>query len=212
MAGYKAHIAFGGITALSLSVVVVMLSLVSVTVVPLIFMLTLVGSMLPDVDSDTGVPVRLLFLALSIFTALYTFIYQISDTAFQMNSLLWSIGSAFLVYFVVGAIFKKFTIHRGIFHSIPAALVMGLLSIQIFVPFGWERSELHVIGASVAIGYLCHLLLDELNSAVNLSGVPFIPKRSLGSALKLFSASRRVNLFLYAVLVGLFVSSAEHLL
>ncbi|MBT6878078.1 MAG: metal-dependent hydrolase [Gammaproteobacteria bacterium] len=87
---------------------------------------------------------------------------------------------------MIGYAFKKFTVHRGIFHSIPAALVMGLLSIHLFVSYGWERDGLQVIAASVTIGYLCHLLLDEINSAVNLSGVPFIPKRSLGSALNIF--------------------------
>ena len=185
MAGYKAHIAFGVVSAFSLSIVVVLLSLVSIELVPLVFLLTVIGAVLPDVDSDTGIPVKLLFLMLSIFTVIYTFIRQ-PFGVFHLDSLLLSIGSGLIVYFVIGYAFKKFTVHRGIFHSIPAALVMGLLSIHLFVSYGWERDGLQVIAASVTIGYLCHLLLDEINSAVNLSGVPFIPKRSLGSALNIF--------------------------
>jgi hypothetical protein len=70
MAGYKAHIAFGVVSAFSLSIVVVLLSLVSIELVPLVFLLTVIGAVLPDVDSDTGIPVKLLFLMLSIFTLL----------------------------------------------------------------------------------------------------------------------------------------------
>jgi len=59
MAGYKAHIAFGVVSAFSLSIVVVLLSLVSIELVPLVFLLTVIGAVLPDVDSDTGIPVKL---------------------------------------------------------------------------------------------------------------------------------------------------------
>ena len=81
------------------------------------------------------------------------------------------------------------------------ALIMGLLAIVAMSPYQFSNASLRVVGASVVVGYLCHLILDELNSAVNLSGTPFIPKKSLGSALKLTVQSRILTIFMYIVLL-----------
>jgi len=201
MASFKAHISFGVLTAVVLSVVVVVLSWAPIEVVPLVFVLTVIGSMLPDIDSDSGIPVKILFFILAIIVAFAIF------SNFQFSShtgkelILMSLGSGLFVYFVVRFIFKKITTHRGIFHSIPMALIMGLLAIVAMSPYQFSNVSLRVVGASVVVGYLCHLILDELNSAVNLSGTPFIPKKSLGSALKLTVQSRILTIFMYIVLL-----------
>ncbi len=201
MASFKAHISFGVLSAIALSVAIVILAWAPVEVVPLVFMLTVIGSMLPDIDSDSGIPVKILFFILAIIVAFAIF------SNFQFSShtgkelILMSLGSGLFVYFVVRFIFKKITTHRGIFHSIPMALIMGLLAIVAMSPYQFSNASLRVVGASVVVGYLCHLILDELNSAVNLSGTPFIPKKSLGSALKLTVQSRILTIFMYIVLL-----------
>jgi hypothetical protein len=201
LASFKAHISFGVLSAIALSVAIVILAWAPVEVVPLVFMLTVIGSMLPDIDSDSGIPVKILFFILAIIVAFAIF------SNFQFSShtgkelILMSLGSGLFVYFVVRFIFKKITTHRGIFHSIPMALIMGLLAIVAMSPYQFSNASLRVVGASVVVGYLCHLILDELNSAVNLSGTPFIPKKSLGSALKLTVQSRILTIFMYIVLL-----------
>ena len=82
-----------------------------------------------------------------------------------------------------------------------AALLMGVISIAIADLFYLEIKILFSIGLAVTAGYLCHLVLDELNSAVNLSGVPFIPKKSLGTALQLWSSSLITTLGVYGALL-----------
>jgi membrane-bound metal-dependent hydrolase YbcI (DUF457 family) len=201
LASFKAHISFGVLSAIALSVAIVILAWAPVEVVPLVFMLTVIGSMLPDIDSDSGIPVKILFFILAIIVAFAIF------SNFQFSShtgkelILMSLGSGLFVYFVVRFIFKKIPTHRGIFHSIPMALIMGLLAIVAMSPYQFSNASLRVVGASVVVGYLCHLILDELNSAVNLSGTPFIPKKSLGSALKLTVQSRILTIFMYIVLL-----------
>ena len=66
-----------------------------------------------------------------------------------------------------------------------------------------------ILSISIGIGYLSHLILDEMNSLVNLEGVPFIPKKSLGSALKLFSSQWEITLIVYIAVIILFVKNWE---
>lgn len=199
MASFKAHISFGILTAAVLSVVLFSFAWVSGVFALLIFVLTIIGSMLPDVDSDTGIPVRILFGVLAVTGLVGSFVYLETMTIFQRG--LVSIGIGLCVYFIIGKIFRHFTVHRGIFHSIPAALLMGVISIAIADLFYLEIKTLFSIGLAVTAGYLCHLVLDELNSAVNLSGVPFIPNKSLGTAMQLWSSSLITTLSVYGALL-----------
>jgi len=201
MASFKAHISFGILTATILVVVLCLFAWVSGIFALLIFVLVVIGSMLPDIDSDTGIPVRILFGVLAVAGLVVSFVYLESITIFYRVFI--SVGISLCVYFIIGKIFRKFTVHRGIFHSIPAALLMGVISIIIADLFELDIKTVFSIGLAVTAGYLCHLVLDELNSAVNISGVPFIPKKSLGTALQLWSSSLFTSLSVYGVLVVL---------
>jgi len=203
MASFKSHISFGIFTAAVLTVVLFLFAWVSGIFALLVFILVIIGSMLPDIDSDTGIPVRILFGILAVTGLVVSFIYLEPITILYRGPI--SIGISLFVYFIIGKIFRRFTVHRGIFHSIPAALLMGAISITIADCFELDAKTLLSIGLAVTTGYLCHLILDELNSAVNISGVPFIPKKSLGTALQLWSSSPFTTLSVYGVLVVLIV-------
>ena len=56
------------------------------------------------------------------------------------------------------------------------------------------------LSLGVGLGYLCHLILDELNSVVNLGGIPFIPNKSIGTALKLYSKNWKTSLVVYVAI------------
>ena len=212
MASFKAHISFGITTAVALSVIATTLVWVPIEVVPLVFILTVIGSMLPDIDSDTGKPVKILFAILAVICTLFTFSYLKIDSQINKELVFISLGSGLFVYFIVRYIFKKLTHHRGIFHSIPMAFIMGLLTITILSQYHFSTISLQIIGISMVAGYLCHLILDELNSAVNLSGIPFIPKRSLGSALKLTTKSTIPTVTMYLILIFLIFTNQKYYL
>ena len=206
MASFKAHISFGILTAVVLTGVLFYLSMVSGFPTLLVFILTIIGSMLPDIDSDTGIPVRILFFVLSLGAAVSVLFYM--DTSFNTSIIergLISIGSGLFTYFIVGSIFRRLTEHRGIFHSVPATLAFGLGAISLADIYGFDSKTSVSIGLAISSGYLCHLILDELNSTVNLSGVPFVPKKSLGTALQLWANSTITSTLIYLILIILLV-------
>ena len=66
-----------------------------------------------------------------------------------------------LVFYLLGVL----TDHRGLFHSVPAALLAGLLTCAAFY-HGLDFSPLEawISGLFVCFGYLVHLLLDEAST------------------------------------------------
>jgi hypothetical protein len=65
------------------------------------------------------------------------------------------------------------------------------------------------LSLSLTIGFLLHLVLDEIWAATNFHGTPFIPNKAFGSALKLYSHSRTTNIFTYACLVILIIGNYQ---
>ena len=104
-----------------------------------------------------------------------------------------------IVRFGVLRIFKKFTVHRGIFHSIPAALVATLATAWL-LRF-WQLAPIDILAISLALGagFASHLILDEVYS-VDFDGGKFQPKSSLGSALALRAPSLPVTIAAYLAL------------
>lgn len=74
--------------------------------------------------------------------------------------------------------FKGVTVHRGIFHSVPA---LGIYALAVYLcAFRYGVEERTLMGLAAAGGVLIHLLLDEMYS-VDLGGVRL--KQSFGTAL-----------------------------
>ena len=188
MAGYKAHMAFGMVTAAGWTFIVIMLSLVSVWFLPIIFIATVVGAFLPDLDSDTSAPLKILLVIFSVLgSAVAGWIVFNQEDSFWLRLVGISAFSGLFIYYGIGGIFKKLTHHRGIFHSIPAVVLSAMLTLTLLNQIELDVNIKIIISLGVGLGYLCHLILDELNSAVNLGGIPFIPNKSIGTAVKLYS-------------------------
>ena len=104
MAGYRAHFAFGVLTAACVAVAMLVISCVSLKVIPVVFLLAVIGSMLPDIDSDTGLPVRLLFGTLAVATIGLALFYAMNSTATSwLQQGLIGVGAGLFVYFIIGA-------------------------------------------------------------------------------------------------------------
>jgi len=164
--------------------------------VVLYFVLGAVGSLLPDMDSDKSLPLRFAFTLGSILLA-FTGMFVLSDWFPSVAELLlvW-VACFLLVRWLVFHLLALLTDHRGLFHSVPAALLAGMLTSAAFHRgLGFSPLEAWMSGLFVCFGYLVHLLLDEAYS-VNLFG--HRPRRSLGTALKLFRGDKPVaSLLLY---------------
>ena len=192
--------AFGMVTAAGWTFIVIMLSLVSVWFLPIIFIATVVGAFLPDLDSDTSAPLKILLVIFSVLGSAVAgwIVFNQEDSSWlRLGGI--SAFSGLFIYYGIGGIFKKLTHHRGIFHSIPAVLLSALLTLTLLNQIELDVNIKIIISLGVGFGYLCHLILDELNSAVNLGGIPFIPNKSIGTALKIYSKNWKISLGVYGI-------------
>jgi hypothetical protein len=171
----------------------------------ILFGIVIVGSFLPDVDSDSGLPFYLVYGTASVVASTYVALYVLHFPPGDEWYWLPGIPAVALVFFwfVVGGLVKRFTVHRGIFHSVPATAIAGFATLLAARYFGLGDMEAIILGTGMALGYLTHLVLDEMHSLVDFEGLPFVPKQSLGSALKLLSDSNGVNMTTYAFLATL---------
>src|SRR5262249_52766563 len=81
--------------------------------------LTAVGGLLPDLDSDSGVPVRELFGLLAA-TVPFLLVGQLTAHHLSPEQILVVLGGAYIfIRYGLAAYFKRLTVHRGMFHSIP---------------------------------------------------------------------------------------------
>lgn len=157
-----------------------------------------IGGVLPDVDLENAEPSRMLFGALGVvlaFAALFSFKKQYSIAELW---LVW-IGVYVAVRYGLFTIFHHTAHHRGIFHSFLAgAFFMTLTAIIFDKAFGESPALAWLTGLFVLIGYITHLVLDEIYS-VDIQGLAI--KRSFGSALKPFDFhSARASLAMAAAL------------
>jgi membrane-bound metal-dependent hydrolase YbcI (DUF457 family) len=161
------------------------------------------GGILPDVDSDSGVPVRETLAFASAVTPLLVF-ERFRQMGLSNDSIVLACGLTYIIIrFGVGGLLKQYTVHRGMWHSLPAAAIAGLL--VFLVSFGQDMEIRLFKTGAMLLGYVSHLLLDELYSLDMRKGVPRL-KRSAGTALKLWGSSTWGNVSAYGklvVLVGL---------
>ena len=163
------------------------------------------GGILPDVDHNNAIPVRIIQFILSNLVAFLVVYNYLSELKILEIVGLWL--GIYGLFEIVFFLFKKFTTHRGIIHSIPMGILFGFITILFLkniLHFALIKS--YYIGIFIFIGYLTHLLLDEIYS-VDLTGNRI--KKSFGSALKLFSKNKIINLVVYSLIIFLFLLLPE---
>ena len=167
------------------------------------FVLGVSGGLLPDIDSPHSIPVRIAFMGLAVvagFLVVFTFGRRYSLVELI---LLW-MGCFALIRYGVFALLDRFTVHRGLIHSIPMGVGCGLITtVMAYQAFNASVIQAWMCGTFVTIGFLVHLLLDEFYS-VNLFGKKLL-KKSFGTAFSLGSLKQPVGtVALYLAVVGLF--------
>jgi len=165
-----------------------------------LFALGTLAGLLPDIDSDHSIPAQWLFRLLSLATALFVLF------RWQGKMPLWQLlacagAGAVLMRYIVLNLFARITVHRGLFHSLPAGLLAGLATIALGqLLMDWTLHFSWLAAAFVSGGYLLHLVLDEMFS-VNLMGSSL--KKSFGTALTLFSpVAWPAYVLLYAAVIA----------
>lgn len=184
MANFNVHFSVAASSSSIVAVLGVNLNVMDFSHAPWLVFLGIVGGMLPDVDAVNSKPVRLLFnvLALLSATAVLSALKAYAES-YQLLAL--AAGIYWLTRFLVLASIARFTVHRGIFHSILALLFFVLLMVCVSdYAFKQTTTYAWLNGFFLGFGFLVHLLLDEMYS-VDLSNRRM--KKSFGTALKLFN-------------------------
>jgi len=153
-----------------------------------------VGGMLPDIDSDSGVPLR---ETMSFFAAVAPMMLVDRFQHFGWNyeqMVLAGAVSYLTVRFGIAKLLKRATVHRGMFHSIPALLIFTGITFLVS-----NSTNLHLRyfkAGGVFIGVLSHLMLDEIYS-IEWSGGRWRFKKSFGTAIKLWGDDMWGNFSVY---------------
>ena len=211
MAMFRHHISLGAVISMIFTVTVFFYGLMVDPIhLGVLFAICAFGSILPDFDSDSGLPFYLTFGATTlVFTGIVLY-YTLSGYPTNYY-VLAGVPLAALIGFwwIVGGIVKHCTHHRGIWHSFPMLVVVSLCTYIASMYLKQDQQTSMLFAASMAAGFLSHLYLDEIWSNVDHDGNPFTYKRSLGTAMKFFSDSRKVNFFTYVILFGLVYLSLD---
>ncbi len=184
MANFNTHLSIAAAASTGAALICVNIHLIAVSDMPWLVFLGTVGGMLPDIDANNSRPVKLLFNVLALMgvaTALQVF--KSDYSSYQLLSI--AAATYLLIRYGVFALFNNLTVHRGVFHSLLAAVFFALLMTCISYYFvHWDVLHAWLNGLFIALGFIVHLFLDEFYS-VDLSNSRI--KKSLGTALKLFS-------------------------
>ena len=168
------------------------------------FVLGVIGGLLPDLDSPTSIPIRIVFAMLAVvagFLVVFTFGSRYSLVELII---LW-LGCFFGIRYGLFNLFARLTTHRGLIHSIPAGIGFGLVTTAIAF-HGFNASAVHawLCGTFATLGFVVHLLLDEFYS-VDLFGKKIL-KSSFGTAMNLGSLNQPLGtVVLYLAVAGLFL-------
>ena len=182
MANFTTHIAVGTVVAGALATLTLAADVVSPENVVAVTLAGVLGSVLPDIDLKDSRPGRAMFAGLGIFfsfAVLFTFAMKYSIAELWI---LW-LGTLVFVRYGLHIVFHRLTVHRGIWHSILAALFCAASTAAAFY-YLLDRPEgvAWLAAGFMFIGYLVHLTLDEIYS-VDVMDTRI--KASFGTALKL---------------------------
>jgi hypothetical protein len=192
MAGFRTHITVS--SALGVGYGAAAFSLYNVPLPTCILAGGLCGvsGMLPDLDSDSGVPLReSIAFAASVVPMLM--VERFSMLGLSPESMvLFGAGIYLLIRFGLASLLKNYTVHRGMFHSLPAALIAAELAFLLCAQANhWIR---YFHAGAVLLGFMSHLVLDEIWS-VDLRHVRL--KKSFGTAVKFWGESLWANFSAY---------------
>jgi hypothetical protein len=183
MANFTTHIAVGTIVSGALATLTLAADVVAPENLVAVTMAGVLGSVLPDIDLKDSRPSRAMFAGLAIFFSFAVLFNAATKFSIAELWILW-LGTLLFVRYGLHTLFHRVSVHRGIWHSILAAVFSSVVTAIVFHHFLGKPSGVAWLGAAfMFVGYLTHLTLDEIYS-VDVMDTRL--KASFGTALKLF--------------------------
>ncbi|CAA6804321.1 MAG: Unknown protein [uncultured Sulfurovum sp.] len=181
MANFNTHFTVAATASAVVSATLLSMEVVTPEQAVIAFGIGTLGGLLPDVDSAHSTSIKVGFNVLSLLmTIMLIFVksstYSLIEMAVVSVLVFMGIRYAFLEFF------RKISKHRGMFHTIPVAMIWGIVVASMCQWFFDLNSLVSwVYGFMVTWGYIVHLILDETYS-VDLGNRRM--KRSSGTAFK----------------------------
>lgn len=158
-----------------------------------------VSGMLPDLDSGPGRPLResVTFGAAVVPMLL---IDRFKHMQMSHDSMVLAGGLIYLsIRWGVAWVLRHYSVHRGMFHSLPTAIIFSELAF-LLCSSGGLPVRFFEAGAVMA-GFLSHLILDEIWSIEWKGLLPGV-KHTFGTAFKLWGPCLWSNALTYALMVA----------
>jgi hypothetical protein len=183
MANFNTHFVVGAGASSTLSGTLLAMGAISSTEALMAFAFGTVGSLLPDIDSSRSKAIELAFTLFAMLSTVLMIFVQVKH--YSLIEMFIMAGFLFVVLrYGVIELFRRVSIHRGMFHSVPAGVIWGLGTVILVKHiFYIDDFIAWIYGIMVTFGYLVHLILDEIYS-VDLKNRKI--KKSFGTAFKLY--------------------------
>ena len=182
MANFTTHLGVGTVISGALATLTLAADVISPESLVAVTLAGVVGSVLPDIDLKDSRPSRVLFSGLAMlfsFAVLFTFATHLSIVEMMIA---W-LGTLVAVRYGGEAIFHRLSYHRGIFHSILCGVTFWFICTIVYkFVFGFHEGIAWLAGGFLFLGFLSHLILDEIYS-IDVDDRRL--KTSFGTALKL---------------------------
>ena len=201
MAAFKTHLTVGAIVGGACAAIAVTVFHLTCIQTISVFIMGLVGGILPDIDSDSGKPLALIFGTVSVLLPVLLLdklpIGRQHSPEFLVS---YFVLSYLIINYLICGILKTMTAHRGIIHSLPFALLAGEIGFLLFLPSGEKVATM--IAISIFSGSLAHLILDELHSFSFKYMIIPVVKNSFGTAIKLKSTHFLPTATIYVLVIA----------
>jgi LexA-binding, inner membrane-associated putative hydrolase len=183
MPGFKIHITASTILGVGYGAGANLMYGVPIPTCALATGLCSVAGMLPDLDSGPGRPLReSVTFAAAVVPMLMIDRWRHLGWSHEMMVLAGA-GIYLAIRFGIAWILRHYSVHRGMFHSLPCAMIFAELAF-LLCSSGGLPIRFYEAGA-ILVGFLSHLILDEIWSVDLSHGVPRL-KPSSGTAFKMW--------------------------
>ena len=194
MAGFKTHITTSTILGIGYGTAAFALYSVPLPTCLLATGLCGVSGMLPDLDSGPGRPLReCTTFAAAVVPMMLT--HRFKHLGLAPETMILAGAAIYLAIRFGGAwLLRHCTVHRGMFHSLPAALIATELT-YLICGYDSEAPSHRLFNAcAVLLGFMSHLVLDEIWS-IDFRHAKL--KSSFGTAMKLWGGRLWPNLITF---------------
>lgn len=182
MANFPTHIAVGTVVSGALATVTLAADVVAPENLVAVTLAGVLGSVLPDIDLKDSRPSRAMFAGLGVFFA-FAVLFSLQQKYSVVEMIILWLGTLVLVRYVAHAFFHRLSAHRGIWHSMLACVFSACATAAVYTSvLGRNEGVAWLAAGFLSIGYLTHLILDEIYS-VDVMDTRL--KASFGTALKL---------------------------